>query len=85
MFSEKDMKRKYSQNVMMQLLGLKKRMKAIKAMPELVAMKNERLIEQNRYNKMIDYERLRGEIDKHIPPNHANKEHREKVIKSLFG
>jgi hypothetical protein len=45
---------KYSKSAMLHLLGLKKRMKAIKQMPALVAQRNASLLAQDRYNKEVN-------------------------------
>jgi hypothetical protein len=49
----------YSKSTMIQLMELKKRMKAIKQMPALVANRNESLLAQDRYNKEVNYAILR--------------------------
>ena len=69
---------------MMQLLGMKKRLKSIKQMPELVAVKHQKLAEKDYYNKMVEYDRIRNYVDSKIPPNQANKEMRAKVISKLI-
>ena len=81
--NEKDRKR-YSEASMNQLLGLKKRLKAIKQMPQLVANRNERLFEQKRYNQEIDYARLRNNINTVIPPYQASNENKRKALGTFF-
>jgi hypothetical protein len=80
---ERDKKR-YSKASMTQLLGLKKRLKAIKQMPALVANRNESLLAQSRYNKEVDYARLRNNIASHIPPYQGSSENKRTVLGSLF-
>jgi hypothetical protein len=58
---------------MIHLLELKKRLKAIKQMPALVANRNESLLAQDRYNKEIEYARIRNNINNKIPPYQGSK------------
>ena len=77
---EEEKRKKYSQMSALQLLMLKKRLKFMRAMPELVALKNNHILNQDNYNKRIDYDKLRNVISERIPPNQMNREAKRKVI-----
>jgi hypothetical protein len=74
----------YSKSAMIRLMELKKRLKAIKQMPALVANRNESLLAQDRYNKEIDYTRLRKNINSKIPPYQGNKGNMQTVVGTFF-
>jgi hypothetical protein len=77
-------RKKYSEASMNQLLGLKKRLKAMKQMPQLAANRYERLFEQDRYNKETEYARVRNNINTAIPPYQATGENQRKVSGTFF-
>jgi len=67
----------------LQLLMLRKRLKFMKAMSELVAMKNDHILNQDNYNKRIAYDKLRNVISEKIPPNQMSRETKRKVVNLL--
>ena len=68
---------------MLQLLGLRKRIKAMNQMPALIAVADEKRKQQDYYNNMVEYERLRNALESKIPPYMANKENIKKVMSIL--
>ena len=75
--------KKYNRATMLQLLGLGKRLKAMSQMPALIAVADERRKQQDYYNNMIEYERLRNALESKIPPYMSNKENIKKVMTGL--
>ena len=52
----------------------------MKAMPQLVALRNERLEQQNNYNNKLDYDKLRNMIAQEVPPNQLNRDTATRVM-----
>ena len=52
----------------------------MKAMPELAAVRNERLEQQNRYNNKMDYDKLRNMIAQQAPPSQMNGDMATRII-----
>jgi len=80
---EEEKRKKYAKMSALQLLMLRKRLKFMKAMPELVAMKNDHILNQDNYNKRIAYDKLRNVISEKIPPNQMSRETKRKVVNLL--
>jgi len=80
---EEETRKKYAKMSAMQLAMLRKRIKLMKAMPELVAMKNEHILNNDNYNKKIEYDKLRNMVAEKIPPYQMNKDNTKKVLNLL--
>ena len=55
----------------------------MKAMPQLVALRNERLAQQNNYNNKLDYDKTRNIVAQEVPPNQLNRDTGTRVIDLL--
>ena len=80
---EEEQRKTYAKMSALQLLMLRKRIKSMKVMPELVAMKNEHILNKENYNKLIDNYKIRNLVAEKIPPYQMNKEHTKKVLGQL--
>ena len=81
---EEQDRKKYSKATLQQFLNLRKQIKALNAMPALVAARNRKLYQSDMYNGHVNYEKLRGLVNSSVPMNQANNDMKQKVIRSLF-
>jgi len=72
-------KSKYANASMQQLMNLKRRLKAMKQMGELIRIRNENLANQDYYNKKVTYDKLRHDMASRIPHGSMNKDFQNKT------
>ena len=77
--SKAEKEKKYANVSLQHLMNLKKRLKAVKQMCELIRIRNENLANQDYYNKKIEYDKLRHIVASRIPHGSMNNDFRAKA------